>query len=170
MQQSVWMTGLAGLFSITCLTASAQGPQKSAELQRLEPLIGHWITIGETAGDSASKALPIRASDIYEWATGGTFIIHHIYGLIGDNESGGVQILGYDAKEKVYKSYYFDGKGNFSIGKLTIDNGVFLWEGERIRCFGEFKRDGKSLLAHHQKQNANGKWVPAMEVTLSKVE
>ncbi|MGZ3751632.1 MAG: DUF1579 family protein [Mucilaginibacter sp.] len=151
-------------------TAAAPDLQRSNEMKRLQPLIGKWITIGETAGDSTSERLKIRASDIYEWATGGAFIIHHAYGLIGNTQGGGVEIIGYDVKEKVYKSYFFDNKGNFNVGKLTCTNGVFLWGAQKIRCFGEFKPDGKMLVAHHQKLNGNGKWVPAMEVTLSKVE
>jgi hypothetical protein len=144
--------------------------KKSPEVTRLEQFVGKWITAGSTAGDAASKPLGIQSTDIYEWAPGGNFIIHHTYGRIGSVNVASLEIIGYDIAEKKYKSHYFGGDGSTSINDLIFENGKWYWQAQAMRGNGIFSADGRQLIAHHEKLDNKGKWVPSMEVILNKVE
>ena len=50
------------------------------ELERLNVFIGRWLTEGETVAEDSAPAAPIVASDVYEWAPGGHFVMHPAYG------------------------------------------------------------------------------------------
>jgi hypothetical protein len=58
--------------------SAAPGP----EYRPLDALIRRWMTMGHTFGPDGARAAPIAASDIYEWAPGGFFILHIAYGTI----------------------------------------------------------------------------------------
>ena len=64
------------------------------ELERLSVFIGRWLTEGETAPQDGTPAEPIVASDVYQWAPGGHFIMHPAYGRIGTVGVGGLEVIG----------------------------------------------------------------------------
>ena len=77
------------------LEETGQAPaQRGPEHARLDVLIGRWITEGHTVASPGAPAARILASDVYEWAPGGFFVVHPVYGRIGDAEVGGVEIIG----------------------------------------------------------------------------
>jgi hypothetical protein len=51
-------------------------------------MIGRWITEGETVANEAMPAMPIVASDVYEWGPGGQLVVHTAYGPAGDCGGG----------------------------------------------------------------------------------
>jgi len=59
-------------------------------------LIGRWLTEGETVVAPGAAPVPIVASDVYQWAPGGHFVMHPAYGRIGNVGVGGLEIIGYD--------------------------------------------------------------------------
>ena len=147
-----------------------QAPKPGPEPKRLEAIIGRWMTEGLTIAGAGAPAVKIVASDVYEWAPGGFFVVHPAYGRIGDVGAGGIEIIGYDAASKQCRGHFFDSQGNVSTLELTVRDGVWTWRGERTRCTGVFSDDGKSMAAHHERSDDGVTWVPSMDVTLTKVE
>jgi Protein of unknown function (DUF1579) len=140
------------------------------EIRRLELLIGRWINEGHLVDEAVQPGSKIVASDVYEWAPGGFFVIHPAYGRIGEVDVGGVEVIGYDPSTQIYWSQFFDSQGDASTSELTLDGEHWIWQGETTRCTSEFSADGKTQTAHHERRNEDGSWVPSMEVVLRKVE
>ena len=110
------------------------------------------------------------ASDVYEWAPGGFFVIHPAYGRIGAVDVGGVEVIGHDPSTNRYWSHFFDSHGNASTSELALQGERWIWQGENTRCTAEFSADGKTQTAHHERRSDDGRWVPSMEAVLTKVE
>jgi Protein of unknown function (DUF1579) len=144
--------------------------QPGPEYQRLQVFIGKWINEGYTVASTEAPSVKILTSDVYEWMPGGFFVLHTAYGRIGDLDVGGVEILGYDAASQQYRSSFFDSQGHVSTHELTVSGDTWKWSRERTRCTAVFTDQGKTQTAHHERLDEQGDWVPAMEVTLTKVE
>ena len=115
-----------------------------SEHELLDVFIGKWIINGHTIPGSDGNAVKIYASDIYEWAPGGFFIVHSAYGKIGFQDVGGVEIIGYDKISNKFDSHLFDSQDNILISELTLDNGIWTWTGPipsknqiQWRCTGQ---------------------------------
>lgn len=98
-----------------------------AEHKLLDIIIGKWITLGETVANENSQAVPINASDVYEWIPGGFYILHSAFGVIG----GAIEMIGYDAKNEKYFSHNYDSQGNTTQDEITITENVWMWTGEK---------------------------------------
>ena len=81
------------------------------EHHRLEVFLGKWINEGYTVASTDVPSVKILTSDVYEWMPGGFFVLHTAYGRIGDIDVGGVEIIGYDAATKTYRTHFFDSQG-----------------------------------------------------------
>ena len=145
---------------------SVPGP----EHKRLDVFIGKWINEGHTIASAQAASVKILTSDVYEWVPGGFFVLHTAYGRIGTDDVGGVEIISYDAASKQYHSHFFDSQGNISTDAFSIQGDTCTWTGEKTRCTALFTNNGKTQTAHHERLDESGNWVPAMDVTLTKVE
>jgi hypothetical protein len=153
------------------LEETAQGPaQRGPEHARLDVLIGRWITEGHTVPSPGAPAARILASDVYEWAAGGFFVVHPAYGRVGDAEVGGVEIIGYDAESGSYRSQFFDSFGNISHSLLTVEGDTWTWSGERTRCTAVVSDNDKTFTAHHERSSDGVTWEASMEVVLRRVD
>ncbi len=65
-----------------------QQPERRPELDKLNIFIGRWMTEGETVAQADAPAVPIVASDIYQWLPGRHFVMHPAYGHIGGEDFG----------------------------------------------------------------------------------
>ena len=87
------------------------------ELQELEWLIGDWLEEGEG----------FRIEFSCQWTTKQNFISrkYKVFGSEDEVESSGLQIIGWDAKEKKIKSWLFDSNGGVITGTWNkrSDNG-----------------------------------------------
>ena len=137
--------------------------------RRLDVFIGKWINEGQTIAGTDAPAVRIVTSDVYEWMPGGFFVLHTAYGRIGDSLGGGTEIIGYDEASQTYRSYFFDGQGNVSVHELTAQGDRWTWTGDTTRCTANFADSGKTQRAYHERLDENGQWVPAMDVTLTRV-
>lgn len=97
-------------------------------------------------------------------------MLHTAYGRIGDADVGGAEIIGYDAASKKYKSYFFDSQGNMTTDEFTIQGDTCILAGEKTRATAVLEDNGKTQKVLHERLDESGKWVPAMDVTLRKVE
>ena len=140
------------------------------ELKQLSVFIGRWLTEGETVAQAGEPAAVIVASDVYEWAPGGHFIMHPAYGRVGAMEVGGLEVIGYDASSGQFQTHFFDSDGNATRETLSYRDGVWTWQGSNSRCRGVFSDDGRTLTAHHERSDDGEHWRPSMTVTLRKIE
>src|SRR5262249_17107876 len=106
------------------------------ELEGLDVFIGRWLTEGETVGGPEGSAMQIVASDVYEWASGGRFVMDPGYGRIGDVGVGGLEIIGNDPVTGQYRTFFFDSQGNIITETLSYRDGTWTWQGEHARCTG----------------------------------
>src|SRR5262245_22048788 len=88
----------------------AKTMRRPTELEGLDVFIGRWLTEGETVGGREGSAMQIVASDVYEWAPGGRFVMHPAYGRIGDVGVGGLEIIGNDPATGQYRTYFFEAR------------------------------------------------------------
>jgi hypothetical protein len=144
--------------------------QPGPEHKRLDVFIGKWMNEGQTIAGASAPAVSILTSDVYEWMPGGFFVLHTAYGRIGNMDVGGTEIIGYDAASKKYRSHFFDSQGNINMQEVTASGDTWKWTGEQTRCTAVFTDRGKTQRAHHERLDEHGNWVPAMDVTLIKVE
>jgi hypothetical protein len=136
----------------------------------LDVIVGKWITEGQTKGSANTASVKIHASDIYEWVSGGVFVLHTAYGRIGSVDAERVEIIGYDKATRNYQSHFFDSQGNIGTDQLTIDGNVWKWQGTKTRATGVFSENGKTLTAQHERSDDGVHWVPSMDVVLRKIE
>jgi hypothetical protein len=139
-------------------------------LDRLNRFIGRWLTDGETVATPEAPSLRIVASDVYQWAPGGQFIMHPAYGRIGDQDVGGLEVIGYDPATEQFRTYFFDQDGNTATETLTAEGDNWTWQSTQHRCRGEFTDNGRTLVALHERLDDDGGWTASMKVTLRKVE
>jgi Protein of unknown function (DUF1579) len=148
-----------------------QARRPGPEHERLNAIIGRWINEGHTINPDGSPGLKILASDVYEWAPGGFFVVHSAYGRMGDFGGGGIEIIGYDAASQTYPVHFFDSQGNATRHEIVMqDDRTWIWQGEHTRCTGIFSDDGRIQTAHHERTDDGVHWVPSMDVTLRKVD
>lgn len=139
------------------------------EYRPLDALLGRWMTTGHTFGTDRSPSAPIHASDIYEWAPGGFFVLHTAYGTIGDQGVGGIEMIGYDAETRLFHTTFFDSQGNVTTEELSVDGTTWKWAGDEVRCTGVLEDDRRTMVCHHERREGES-WVPSMDVTLTKVD
>jgi hypothetical protein len=162
-------TGSARVVNVAAGVANTgrTAPVRDGRHQALAVLIGKWINEGRTAGTGDIPPVPIRTSDIYEWAPGGFFVVHSAFGKIGDTAVGGVEIIGVDGE--AYRSTFYDSFGNVHSSRLEIDGDVLRWIADRTRCAVTMTDDGMTQLARHESSADGVSWTPSMDVTLRKV-
>src|SRR5262245_5069240 len=149
-------------------TGMVRPTEPGPEIKRLQVFIGRWLTEGALLDEAGAPSGRILASDVYDWAPGGFFVIHPAYGRIEELGVGGVEVIGYDPATGIYRCHFFDSQGNASEQTLAADGDTWLWEGEEARCTGIFSDGGRTLTAHHERRAADG-WAPSMEVLLKKI-
>jgi len=74
-----------------------QQPRPGPEHELLDVIVGKWINEGRTVATADAPSARILTSDVYEWSTGGFFVLHTAYGRAGNLPGGGIEIMGYDA-------------------------------------------------------------------------
>jgi Protein of unknown function (DUF1579) len=148
---------------------STTNPRPSA-LDRLNVFIGRWLTEGETVPTPGSPSVKIFASDVYQWVPGRQFIMHPAYGRIGEQDVGGLEVIGYNPATDQFHTHYFDQTGTSITETLTVRDDTWTWQATHHRCKGVFTDDGRTLTAHHESSDDGKRWAPSMIVTLRKVE
>jgi len=146
-----------------------QQPSPGPEHEALRVIIGKWINEGRTVATADAPSARILTSDVYEWSTGGFFVLHNAYGRAGNAPGGGIEIIGYDPASGNYVSRFFDSRGDATTHELTIEGDTWMWQGQKTRCTAIFTDEGTTQTAHHERLDERGEWVPSMEVTLTKI-
>ena len=143
------------------------GVATPVSIDRLEAFVGNWLTEGHTVHDGGRGAR-IVASDTYVWGPGRCCVIHYAHGIIGDAKVASVEIIGPGDDEDSFVSYLHDGGGNVTTSSLSHRDGDWVWQGTATRCTGEVDDEG-NMYAYHERREADGPWVPSIEVLIRRV-
>ena len=130
-------------------------PKEKKEL--LNKIVGRWITQTNIHARNGQLASKVIGSDIWQWSPDGNFLLHIGYGIHDKSGFGAMEITGYNSKTGDFDSYNFNPDGSFSMGTLTINNNVWIWNGKDLRTNGKDVRttgvmdgDGKILTVKHE--------------------
>jgi hypothetical protein len=140
--------------------------------QRLKVFVGQWRTEGQTIAATGESSLPIHSSDIYEWLPGEFFVVHRWDGTVGEAKAAGIEIIGYDAVHRNYRTHFFDNTGTAGSEELTVHDRTWTWLGKQVmgsawhRCTSVVSDDGQTMNARHERSDDGKNWTAWMDVTL----
>ncbi|HEY5825353.1 MAG TPA: DUF1579 family protein [Cyclobacteriaceae bacterium] len=128
-------------------------PQEKREI--LNKIVGRWITQTNIHARNGQLASKVIGSDVWQWSPDGNFLLHIGYGIHDKSGFGAMEITGYNSKTGGFNSYNFNPDGSFSMGTLTIDNNIWIWNGKDMRSSGKDVRttgvmEGKILTVKHE--------------------
>lgn len=68
---------------------------RRSEHERLEALVGRWVTQGSTREAAGAPAARIEAVDTYNWLPGRFALLHEVDARVGDEKVEGAEIIGW---------------------------------------------------------------------------
>lgn len=96
-------------------TVSAVAPSPSAELERLEPLLGRWQTRARTRHSSAGPAVHVSSIEEFSWLEGGHFLVQTYHTVFGHEPAQrGINYWFHDADAKKFRIIFFSNNGPFT--------------------------------------------------------
>ncbi len=107
----------------------AMAPQRPAELDKLEMLIGTWEGTGEATMCVLDEPLKTTSKGTAEWGCDGWCVIER--GVFEMGELGsmeGIGIWAYDVKSKKYLSFWMDSMGMTGVGTATYCDKTKTWK------------------------------------------
>jgi hypothetical protein len=122
----------------------------STELAPLEPLVGEWSVQALFPGAPPSD---LRGRTVFEWMTGGNFLVQR-WEVPIDEAPDGLAVIGPDQDNNGYLQHYFDSRGVARVYAMSFDDGV--WKLSRTtadfspldfsqRFTGTFGDDGRTI-------------------------
>ncbi len=128
-----------------------------------------WINEGHVIDDDRSPGPTIITSDVYEWASGGFFLLHTAYGRIGAFDVGGIEIIGYDETSDDYTSHFYDSQGNVAVSSPAARGDTWFYQGDTTRSTVEISTDHRVQTVLHERTDDGTTYKPSMTITLIKV-
>ncbi len=153
-------------------------PAPDPEAQRLGAIVGRWRSEGHVVG---SPPVPVTGTDVYEWAPGGFFLVHHVDVTVGDRSVRAIEIIGErDPASGAFIARDYDNVGHVTIMHATIDaDGVWTFTGrgevapavrpgaadtnEAVRSTLTVSADGASMTARWERSDDWLVWEPLDE-------
>lgn len=159
------------------LQSQGQQVAPSAELQRLELLVGKWNTEGETHANADAPAVKVTGVDTYEWMPGKFFLIHRADGHMGNEELNTLEFIGSDPSSQMYTCHSFVGaaspeenrRGNADLFQANLHDHTWTIEGKSARFTGVFANTGNTLTGQWEQSSDGLNWLPWMDVKLTKI-
>jgi hypothetical protein len=133
-------------------------PTLGSEHQRLDAFFGKWKSEGRTEAGASGPAEDMIHEHTYEWLPGRFFLQHRWDGRVGDRDSKGIEIIGFDASSQAYASHFFDSDGWSRIYRGTVRDRVWTFTGERERCTVTFSGDGNTMNIHWEQSHDSEHW------------
>jgi hypothetical protein len=140
--------------------------------------LGKWTQVGEAQASPYGPAGKLTSTDTYEWLPGGFFMLHRWEARQGAVESKGTEILGYDARNRVYRSHVFDNFGNSASYKFTLQGNTWTVTGdsevagkplkERVTAVFGNPATSFSLKAEYSTDGAT--WLPNLSLTSTRAK
>lgn len=137
--------------------------------QRLNVFAGTWKTSGQIYAIPSTPAIPIHATDIYEWLEGNFFLIHRWNSRMGDERHCGIEIIGYNEPGDNYLMHSYNNDGSTGIMYANLNNdSTWTFKGETERCAITINDNGNTLNGRWERADDGINWQPWMEVKLVK--
>ena len=156
--------------------APAQPTTPGPEHDRLEVFAGTWKTVGPsyTEGQSnqtlRASTVPMALMDTYEWLPGGFFLVHRWDGTVGEQAFQGLEVIGYDAASRSYSSWFFDNNGNCPVYRVTEQDGIWTYTGDRQRATYVVGDGGDAMTVHWEWSRDGANWHPLCDLKSVKVQ
>jgi hypothetical protein len=151
--------------------AKKDSPSKkpSVQLKKLNFLIGKWHTQGEILQGASVSSKGIRGMDIYEWVSGGFFILHRVDVFMGNERTEAIEIIGYDENRKSYFMKSFDNQGaSITMYAVLEKSGVLKFGDNKMKSVLTANKDGNSMTAKWELSENGKTWKPWMNIQLDK--
>ena len=165
------------------LAAIAQAPpppKPGPEHQRLGYFVGTWTSEGEMMASPFGPGGKMTSKDTCDWYDGHFAVVCRSEGKSPMGTSKSIGILSYSPEEKVYTYYATDSSGTMpmtSVPKGTVQGDTWtytdegLMGGQKVKSRVTLKElSPKSYSFTMEIQGPDGKWVPAMKSTNTKVK
>lgn len=142
--------------------------------KKLGVFLGKWHTTGNVAADQSTAAATVDSIDTYEWYPGEFFLVHHADSRVGEDTVRSLEIIGFDQERQYYVATFFDSAGGSGVEELRQEGGTWTWRGSNVmgvnehRCIAVVSKDGNTINARHEKSEDGVRWVPWMDVTLTR--
>ena len=180
MRGQVEFGAVASIVTLQVAAGQAQPPAKPGpEQARLAYFVGKWKAEGEVKPGPMGPGGKITTTDDCQWFEGKFSVICRTEGTTPNGPTRSIGILGYSSEEKVYTYYGVDNSGMTmsSVSKGTIQGDTWTYTdestmgGQKVKSRVTIKEvPPKSYTFRMEFQGPDGKWVPAMESTNTKVQ
>ncbi len=156
-----------------------QAPKPGPEHERLGYFVGKWTAQGEMKPGPMGPGGRMTSSDTCEWFEGRFSVICRSEGTTPMGPTKSIGILGYNTEEQVYTYYGVD---NSNMTMATVPKGTVrgdTWTytdestmgGQKVKMRVTIKELSPTAYTFKMEmQGPDGKWMPAMESKLSKVQ
>jgi hypothetical protein len=109
--------------------------------------------------------------DTHDWLPGRFSLLHTVDARVGNAHVEGAEIIGWEEARNAYVTQYFGSDGpNAYEAQLTEEEGVLVWtmRSAADRFTGRFSEAGDTITGHWEQLDADERWRPWMEVTLTR--
>ena len=154
-------------------------PKPTAENARLGYFVGKWKGEGKMEPGPMGPGGKMTSTDTCEWFEGRFSVICRSEGTMVGAPTKSVGILGYSAEEKVYTYYGVDNTGMTmsTVPKGTVKGNTWTYNdestmgGQKVKSRVTIKEISPTEYTFRMEiQGPDGKWAPAMESKLTKVQ
>jgi hypothetical protein len=98
--------------------------------RRLDAFVGSWTTVGTAQASPLGPAGRLSTIETFEWLPGGFFLVHRWEGQQGNTDVNGLEVLGFDARNKVFTSRFFDHAGLTGTLRAHPQGNAWTWAGD----------------------------------------
>lgn len=151
------------------LNTAEPAPKVGPEHKHLGAFVGRWTSEGHTTPGASGPSQTMTHQHTYAWLPGGFHLFHRWDGLIGQHESKGIEIIGYDAPSGSYQFHFFDSDGWVRVYEATVRDRVWMLKGARERCRIEFGGEGRTMTTHWDRSPDGVTWQPLCDVTATRI-
>jgi hypothetical protein len=147
----------------------------SPEMAPLEPLIGEWSVEALFPGVPPTD---LRGRTVFEWMTGGKFLLQR-WEVPIDEAPDGLAVIGPDQDNGAYLQHYFDSRGVARVYAMSFDSGV--WKLSRTsadfspldfaqRLTGTLSDDGRTIQGRWELAHDGSTWEHDFDLVYTRVE
>jgi hypothetical protein len=144
-------------------------PVISEEHRRLEPFIGTWTVVGENKeGAPGAPNTKVSGEESFTWLPGRFFLLGHWDYQFENGRHLGMNVIRYDQTTGEYSSYNVDNLGFARTYRVTRDDGVWSFSGDRERATMRFGDDNRTLTIDWEIKNDGSTWQPLCHLDATK--
>lgn len=151
------LLALSGCAQSEMNMADMRAPQRPAELDQLEPWLGHWEGTWECTMPGSDQPVKGVGTNTVSWEADRWVMIERMTGDMGEmGKFSGIGIWTWDPEGKCFRNWWYDSWGSSGHGKTTYDAATRTWTttssgtnpmtGEKTHGKGTMKMIGRDKL------------------------